>query len=688
MQDKISNLNEKEERAHLSFIKEKIGAAIEDSDDNIRNYSKEIQDNKDYLWEHKSGMDHVEKIAVRQSIDQFALTGEKAVAGKERLRKLMLSPYFGRIDFVKTGDKMRQAIYIGIHSFFDRNNHINLIHDWRAPISSMFYDFELGKAGFESPLGETNGEIKLKRQYRIRQGEFEFMLESSLNIHDDILQKELSATSDKKMKDIVATIQRDQNRIIRNVNAQVLIIQGVAGSGKTSIALHRIAFLLYRFKQEIKSDDILIISPNKVFADYISNVLPELGEENIQETGMEELAAELFDNKIRFRTFFEQVSQILEKNDQGFIDRIKFKSDHGFLNRLNEFLLHIENTYFKSEDIFVNRLPVPAWFIDERFKAYHRLPVLKRIPEIVKDIGENINIFYRYEINTEDRNAIRKALLKMLKTSTLRILYKEFFQWLGHPEMFKYSKGTIFEYSDVFPLLYLKIRMEGIRKYEHIKHLLIDEMQDYTPVQYSVLSKLFPCNKTILGDINQSVNPHSSSPASEIQKVYPQAETMELHKSYRSTFEITAFAQRIQHNSKQTAIKRHGDKPVVAKLQSEQDELNEIKKIVSNFYSSRNKSLGIICKTQKQAQKLYDKLISSHPDIISLSAESIAFANGAIITTIHMSKGLEFDEVVVPHCNDNNYITEMDKHLLYIACTRAMHKLSVTCCQEITPFLH
>lgn len=249
-------------------------------------------------------MDHTEKVSVRQSINQVAIPGENAVAKKKRLRKLLESPYWGRIDFIEEDENKSNPIYIGIYSFFDETLNTNTIHDWRAPISAMYYDFELGEAYYEAPSGRIEGNILLKRQYRIRNGKMEFMLENSVNIHDDILQKELSKSSDEKMKNIVATIQRDQNVIIRNETSRALIIQGVAGSGKTSIALHRIAFLLYRFKETITSKDILIISPNKVFADYISNVLPELGEEKIPEMGMEELQSD--DDKI------DEIKKIME----------------------------------------------------------------------------------------------------------------------------------------------------------------------------------------------------------------------------------------------------------------------------------------------------------------------------------------------------------------------------------------
>ena len=275
----IFNQTEKEEKAYLMDIIALLAANIEQMDKAIEDKSKDVMEHKLYLWENLSELDRAEKSAVRQIVTQQVAASESLAEKKKRYRKMMAIPYFGRIDFQEKGQPEVLPLYIGIHSFFNPPTNENLIHDWRAPISSMFYDYELGEAHFDAPSGEVKGNIRLKRQYRIRDGKMEFMLESSLNIQDDILQKELSGNSDDRMKNIVATIQREQNKIIRNDTSNTLIIQGVAGSGKTSIALHRVAYLLYRHKGEITSNDILIISPNKVFADYISNVLPELGEE-------------------------------------------------------------------------------------------------------------------------------------------------------------------------------------------------------------------------------------------------------------------------------------------------------------------------------------------------------------------------------------------------------------------------
>jgi DNA helicase-2/ATP-dependent DNA helicase PcrA len=586
---------------------------------------------------------------------------------------------------VTKGEGERSAIYIGIYSFADETQRANLIYDWRAPISSMFYDFELGDGWYKTPGGMISGEIVLKRQYKVRNGSMEFMIENDVNIHDDVLQKELSKSSDDKMKNIVATIQRDQNAVIRNDTSPVMIIQGVAGSGKTSIALHRIAFLLYRFREEIKSKDILIISPNKVFADYISNVLPELGEETIPEMGIDELAADLLENKFTFQTFFEQVYTLLEHHDAAFIERIKFKSSFDFLGKLNRYLIHIENNYFEPTEIRVAGTIVPFPFIQEKFKTYYRIPLLKRFGEVTKDVLQFVRSNMQRKLTGGERTKIIEAIPAMFKMNNIVDLYRDFFRWAGKPELFRFHNGEALEYADVFPLIYFKIRLEGLKTYDHVKHLLIDEMQDYTAVQYAVISRLFNCKKTILGDVSQTVNPYSASSAEAIEQVFPQGDVVKLFRSYRSTWEITAFAQRISANPNIIPMERHGEEPTLKAVNNNVEEVEEVRKLIMQFKESGYRSLGIICKTHEQAEFLHRELKLS--EVHLLSVDSTAFKEGIILTTAHLAKGLEFDEVIVPFASQRNYNTDVDRSMLYIACTRAMHLLTLIYTTEKSAFL-
>lgn len=681
------NITEQEERFFIELVKDKLRINIEKIDEDIHAYAQQLKENKEFFYENKSEMDKFESFGMRMAITRGAISGEKAVELKNRLNKLMLSPFFGRIDFTETKKQKIKQIYIGIQAFMDVVSRKNIIYDWRAPISSMFYDFELGKAWYRSPSGRINGEIGLKRQYRIVNGNLEFILDTAINIHDEILQKELSKSSDERMKNIVATIQRDQNVIIRNEKAEALIIQGVAGSGKTSVALHRIAFLLYRFKENIGADEILIISPNKVFADYISGVLPELGEENIPEIGMDKLAEELLEKNFKFQTFYQQVQHLLEGADEDYRERISYKSDSAFLNKMNEYLVFVENSFFQAEDIWIKKCYVPAWFIEERFKSLHRLTIQNRIPQIVKDIEENINVFYLYNISTEERNIIRKRLKDMLKVKTLRDYYISFYDWLNKPHLFKTMSGQKLEYCDVFPLIYMKSKLEGYKKYDKVKHLLIDEMQDYNYVQYTVIANIFSCKKTILGDSAQSVNPFSSSSAVEIRRIYPDAEYVKLTKSYRSSYEIMEFSQNILPVKELVAIKRHGEHPEIVKLNNIKTEISKICEIAISFRNTEYQSLGILCKTQKQADSLFN-ILEKEKIVASLfNEESAAFAHGIIVCPVNLAKGLEFDMVIVPEVTSTNYQQELERNLLYIACTRTMHKLILTYNGEISNFL-
>jgi len=627
---------------------------------------------------------------MRESIlNHFAL-GESVINKHKRLTKILAIPYFGRIDFLEKKENSKvMPIYIGIHTFYDPESRATLIHDWRAPVSSMFYDHELGEAGYRSPSGEIKGVISLKRQYRIRGGKMEFMIESALTVHDDILQKELSSNADDKMKNIVATIQREQNRIIRNEDIRTLIIQGVAGSGKTSIALHRIAYLLYTFRDSISSKDILIISPNKVFSDYISNVLPELGEETVPETSMEQILSGVLEHKYKYQTYFGLVNELLEKPSSSLINRIAYKASFGFISELDKFILHIENTYFKAADVKLTKyITIPAPFIEEQYLRFNRYPIRRRFDAMADYMLDMLKIQYTFTVTTTGRNLLKKEIRLMFAGNNDIQVYKDFFKWTNNPGMFKMRKGHTLEYSDLAPLAYLHLALEGNGNQPfRVKHLLIDEMQDYSPIQYKVIQKLFPCRKTVLGDAGQSVNPYGSSTAETIQKSLTASEIMKLCKSYRSTFEITDFAQKIHPNAELEPVARHGEKPQILQFGSAVEELSGIMGLISTYRKSGYKSLGIICKTEQQARKMADMLKSYANDISFLSSQSSAFVQGIVITSAHMAKGLEFNEVIIPQTDERNYRSEIDKSMLYVAVTRAMHRLTLTF-HEARPTTH
>lgn len=683
------NQTEKQEKEYLkqiiSFLKKVIG----NTDASVKDHVDTLAEYKDYIWSNK-GIDPHEIRSMRESIlNHFAL-GESVINKRKRLTKILAIPYFGRIDFLEKKENSKvMPTYIGIHTFYDPESRATLIHDWRAPVSSMFYDHELGEAGYRSPSGEIKGVISLKRQYRIRGGKMEFMIESALTVHDDILQKELSSNADDKMKNIVATIQREQNRIIRNEDIRTLIIQGVAGSGKTSIALHRIAYLLYTFRDSISSKDILIISPNKVFSDYISNVLPELGEETVPETSMEQILSGVLEHKYKYQTYFGLVNELLEKPSSSLINRIAYKASFGFISELDKFILHIENTYFKAADVKLTKyITIPAPFIEEQYLRFNRYPIRRRFDAMADYMLDMLKIQYTFTVTTTGRNLLKKEIRLMFAGNNDIQVYKDFFKWTNNPGMFKMRKGHTLEYSDLAPLAYLHLALEGNGNQPfRVKHLLIDEMQDYSPIQYKVIQKLFPCRKTVLGDAGQSVNPYGSSTAETIQKSLTASEIMKLCKSYRSTFEITDFAQKIHPNAELEPVARHGEKPQILQFGSAVEELSGIMGLISTYRKSGYKSLGIICKTEQQARKMADMLKSYANDISFLSSQSSAFVQGIVITSAHMAKGLEFDEVIIPQTDERNYRSEIDKSMLYVAVTRAMHRLTLTF-HEARPATH
>lgn len=685
----IFNKSQEEEKKYLRQITGIIKDSIDNVDASVKRQEETLREQKDYIWQSRTDIDAQEVRSMRETILNTLAVGESIIAIRRKLKKLLNIPYFGRIDFREnTGETKVNPVYIGIHSFSHPKDKTNLIYDWRAPVSSMFYDYELGEACYDSPNGEIRGNISLKRQYRIRKGIMEYMIESSLTVHDDILQKELSANADDKMKNIVATIQREQNRIIRNEESNVLIIQGVAGSGKTSIALHRIAYLLYAHKGEIISGDILIISPNKVFADYISNVLPELGEEMVPEVSMEEILSAILEHKYKFQSFLGQVSELLGKTSPGFIERIRYKSTFEFILQLDKFIVHMENTYFSAADVKVSKyITIPGDFIQEQFKRFHRYPVRQRLEVMADYIVDAMKVQYQIVLTTAEKNILKKEIRNMFAGNNDLQVYKDFFEWLGVPEMLKLRKNRMLEYADLAPLAYLRFSLDGLKPKTQVKHLLIDEMQDYSPIQYKVLSKLFPCRKTVLGDASQTVNPYGSSTADMIRKAFVGGEIMKLCKSYRSTYEITDFAQKIRANNELEVIERHGETPQVLQYKNTDEEVRGIAELIGKFKKSSHTSLGIVCKDEIQAGKLHAELKEYHSDLYFLSSVSNTFVKGLIITSAPMAKGLEFDEVIIPHTDNKNYQSEIDRSMLYVAVTRAMHKLTLTYCVKPTQFI-
>lgn len=668
-----------DEVLHLAKTNEQLEAALQKAGFTLSRIDQEYREAKNYMVQYRGEIDPHEMFQNELALKQIDYSGAFAAGNYERLRKLQDSPYFARIDFGRDSGQTA-AHYIGRFTFSLGNK--LLIFDWRAPISSMFYDCETGPAEYDAPAGRVKGILTRKRQFKIKDGVLEYALENAVHIQDDVLLRELSLTSDDKMKSIIATIQKEQNQIIRNEQAGTMLIQGVAGSGKTSIALHRIAFLLYRQKDRLSAKNITILSPNKVFGDYISNVLPELGEEPIYEMGFSDLVEIQLEKGISF----EPDKNPLETSDEKWAKRVRFKSTLDFVKQMEKYIGQLPALVFKAADFSFGCFTAETGWIQARFNAYKNYPIKKRLLMTAYDVYEQFDSVNIMEDELPKRGTIKKSLNAMLTIKNTLALYKEFYRQIGHSDMFVMPDKKTLEWNDVFPFLYLFDAFEGLHESKIIKHLVIDEMQDYTPIQYAVLNRLFPCQKTILGDFGQLINPNHLHTLDDLRQLYKDAMLLKLNKSYRSTFEIIAFANKIQSDSALEPVSRHGKAPSLIPCRQKSEEILRIKEEISSYSQNGYTSLGIITKTNRDAKALYSQL-SNHAPIQLISPDSTHFEGGISITSVQLSKGLEFDAVLIPDADSLTYQNEYDRSLLYIACTRAMHRLTLLFTGEISPFI-
>ena len=568
-----------DQTAYLNLVLEKLKERIAKLNLSLEEGAKEVEDMHEYYWENYTEMDQYgyEDYDNQQALLNQLNTNQQQMHLKHRFQKMLDSPFFGRVDFCYDGEDAAESFYIGIGNFAERTGQTPLVYDWRAPVSGLFYDFDKGEAWYEAPGGRMDGEIVSKWQYKIKNGKMIYAFESDVKIDDDILKAELGANGDVQLKNIVRTIQKEQNAIIRNTSDRILVIQGVAGSGKTSVALHRIAYLLYHDRKNLKSSNILILSPNGVFSDYISHILPELGEENIQEMSFDLFAyRELKDVVPDCEDRYDMIERnLVQPKERG---RYWEKQSPDFLNQMEGYLMELEDSLMDIRDFTYRNYEIKASRILLLFYTrFLEIPLLSRMDAVREYVVDDYETLAGRDLNEEEQQYFYEQFMAMYETRDIYVLYSRFLESVGMcPLPSVWYEKRLLRYEDVYPVLYLKYRLLQPAKRAGVKHLVIDEMQDYTPMQYQILSQLFPCKMTILGDRAQTMDEKQQDVLTFLPGILgKKLRKIVMDKSYRNTVEIAAYAAELAGITDLKLFERHG-KPVCEKKITEKEVITQI----------------------------------------------------------------------------------------------------------------
>lgn len=673
------NLSEEElkkEEKHLelttTLLRENISALAQDLYDN----EEKQQEFKKYVWDTKAELDPTEMKTILSNNDKEIEDLEMKAKYYKKLYKIQNSPYFGKITF--EDDEGNKDIYIGL-TYLTKDND-NVIYDWRSPISSVFYDYEHGKCSYSAPGGIIEGYLHNKRQFTIENSKIKRVFDSKLTIQDEMLQEVLTRKNNDYMKNIVNTIQAEQNAIIRNVEDKNLIVQGIAGSGKTSVALHRIAFLLYKIKN-LTSDKVLIFAPNHIFSEYISNVLPELGEENTKETTFSdflEAYIKEYKNIESFTSFIERYY----KKEEPYTDLIKLKQSNEIIPVIEKYIQNYTKKARFTSEIFNRELYVPLeklnYYLNERYSS---IPLLERIDEISLKIAEQ-----EFRNNKSKARQIRKWLRERLNISIdMKEIYKNFFRSkefidiYGHelPESYinRLDEKDI-SYEDACLFVYMKSLLMFLGNDYLIEQTIVDEAQDYSILEYMLLKKILKRSKfTILGDINQTINPYYEYKSlEELKSVFTDSVNyIELNKTYRSSPEIIEHANKILGLNLVSAIRRNTSIPVEFRYENNLKE--QLTKDIE-ILKKDNKSIAIITKTDTEATEIYKLLKKDMNELTLIANNSKAFSRELVVIPSYMAKGLEYDATIVYTRKDNQF-THKERYLYYVACTRSQHHLII-----------
>ena len=636
-------------------------------------YDKEtkLKEFQKMMWDNKAELDPAEMKTLRTSNDLEVFFLEQKAKKFKKLYSIQNKPYFARIDF-KTNET-EDKIYIGITNVEEDLNYY--VYDWRSPICSMFYDYGVGQANYKSPDGIVEGEITLKRQYQINNGKLDNVFDTTINIDDEVLQSVLKENSSEHMKNIVNTIQQEQNIVIRDDKTNNLIVQGIAGSGKTSVALHRIAYLLYKLEY-LTSNNVLIFSPNNIFKEYIGNVLPELGEDNTLITTFHEFASTYIKEYYRVEPYSEFLARYY-KNEYQNNELIKYKLSDNIIQILENYAKTITNLTRFINDITYKEQTISKEELNDLLKnRYNKFNLFDRFDYIV----EKINNRY-YSGKKQDNVRIKSLLLKNINTTTnMKDIYKSFYDsqeflndyngYFNRNENIKNLNKKVLNYEDSTLFIYLKFLLTNIPYRVSTKLVVIDEAQDYTLLQYKIIKILFRnTDFTILGDINQTINPfYKYDNLNILENIFDGVRKyVELNKTYRSSSKIIEYSNKILNLKHSSAVRRNNNIPV--EIFDTLDYEILIDKI--NYLKNKYNSVAVITKSIEEANLIHDNIQEQISDINIVDIDTEKFNKNLIIIPAYASKGLEFDSVIII----NNF--DKDKYLYYVAVTRSQHELII-----------
>ena len=673
------NLSEEEfskEKKHLDKTTQLLRETISNLAQDLYDNEEKQLEFKKYIWDTRSELDPTEMKSIVSNNAQEIDNLEMKAKYYKKLYKIQNSPYFAKIVF-RNNENIDPTIYIGL-TYLTRDNK-NVIYDWRSPIASIFYDYENGDCEYEAPGGKIQGYLENKRQFTIEESKIIRVFDSKLNVQDDLLQEVLSQKNNDYMKNIVNTIQQEQNAIIRNVKDKNLIVQGIAGSGKTSVALHRIAFLLYKIKN-LTSDKVLIFAPNQVFSEYISNVLPELGEENTKETTFSDFLESYIKEYRHIETFTSFIERYY-KYEEVLPGLIKFKQSDEIINVIDLYIKnYTKNAKFTDDilnrDLFITKEKL-NYYLNERYVS---IPLFERIQEIAEKISEQ-----NFNGNKTKTKQIHKWLKEKINISLdMKEIYKKFYTSVE----FKYSykknipdnyidklDSKTISFEDACLFVYMKSLLMFLGNDYQIEQTIIDEAQDYNKLQYILLKKILKKSKfTILGDINQTINPYYQYKSlNDLSDIFDSSNYLELNKTYRSSPEIIEHTNKILNLNLVSAIRRDTKIPVIFR---NKDNIKDQMIYDIKTLQRKCKSIAIITKTDTEANSIYKMLKSSFKDLILISNGSNNFNRKLVVIPSYMSKGLEFDASIV-YTDKNNKYTFDERYLYYVSCTRSQHYLII-----------